>query len=304
MLYRYQTNFISRKLQTGLFLLALITGLSGCGQPKGGKQTAQGPIPLVKTDTPPLESPAQENGKDNGCSYFHFLQGRHAELAAEYEKALALYEKSLQCNPNAEFVLRKIPLLLLRLNRGEEAVLRLRQYLVQHPKDTISRMLLAKVYIRQGAFQKAAAQYRKIHQLDEQDTTSLLLLSELYLAENKYDLAQKALRDVLTTNNRSYSAHLLLARLLVAEKNFETGQLHYKQALDITWSEGLQLELADVLTRQKKYNQAAQLYQEILHHDKQNEEAQIALIHLYLLQGKEHKAMQKLQHLKKNVKDP
>ncbi|MCI5140695.1 MAG: tetratricopeptide repeat protein, partial [Candidatus Electrothrix sp. ATG1] len=112
------------------------------------------------------------------------------------------------------------------------------------------------------------------------------------------------LHDALAVDDHSYSAHLLLARLLVAEENFETGQHHYEQALDITWSEGLQLELADILTRQKKYNQAAELYQEILQHDEQNEEAQVALIHLYLLQGDEHKAMQKLQLLKKTVKNP
>jgi tetratricopeptide (TPR) repeat protein len=290
-----------------LLLLALITGfttgLTGCGQHRAVDHKSREPAALVRKDKP-AEFSAQKSGEDKGCSYFYFLRGRHAELAAEYEKALALYEKSLQCNPDAEFVLRKAPLLLLRLNRGEEAVLRLKRYLDHHPEDTISRMLLAKVYIREGAFQKAAAQYREIHQLDERDTTSLLLLSELYLAENKYDMAKTALRDVLAADSRSYSAHLLLARLLVTEEDFAAGQQHYEQALDITWSEGLQLELADVLTRQKKYTRAVALYREILHHDEQNEEAQTALIHLYLLQGKEHKAMEELQRLKKNIKNP
>jgi tetratricopeptide (TPR) repeat protein len=303
MLYLSRTDFSSQKLKMSLLLLALVTGLSGCGQHMAVNHKGQKSATLVKTDKSPKSS-EQEIAGDKGSSYFHFLWGRHAELAAEYEKALALYEKSLEYNPDAEFVLRKVPLLLLRLNRGEEAILRLKQYLVHHPDDTISRMLLAKVYIHQGDFQKAAAQYRKIHQLDTQDITSLLLLSELYLAENKYDMAKIALHDVLAVDSRSYSAHLLLARLLVTEENFETAQRHYKQALDVTWSEGLQLELADVLTRQKKYSQAVTLYQEILHHDEQNEEAQIALIHLYLLQGKERKAMKELQRLKKSIKNP
>ena len=287
----------------GVLLLALITGLGGCGQHMVVNHKEQESATLVKTDKPP-EFSEQEIAGDKGRSYFHFLWGRHAELAAEYEKALALYEKSLQCNPDAEFVLRKVPLLLLRLNRGEEAIFRLKQYLDHHPEDTMSRMLLAKVYIHQGDFQKAAAQYLKIYHLNTQDITSLLLLSELYLAENKYDMAKTALRDVLAVDSRSYSAHLLLARLLVTEEDFEAAQRHYEQALDVTWSEGLQLELADVLIRQKKYTQAVTLYQEILQHDEQNEEAQVALIHLYLLQGKEHKAMKELQRLKKSIKNP
>lgn len=302
MLYRYRTELSFGKTTTSLLLLALITGLSGCGQHKLAEHTLRDPVPLVEADAPEALSP--ENEKENGGSYFYFLWARHAELAADYEKALALYEKSLQCNPDADFVLRKVPLLLLRLNRGDEAVARLKKYLVHHPTDTLSRMLLAKMYIRQGEFRKAAAQYKKIHQLDEEDTTSLLLLSELYLAENKYEMAKKTLRDVLAVDNCSYSAHLLLARLLVAEEDFESGQQHYEQALDITWSEGLQLELADVLTRQKKYNKAVDLYREILSHDEQNEEAQVALIHLYLQQGKDRKAMKELQGLKKIAKNP
>ncbi|WP_446009753.1 tetratricopeptide repeat protein [Candidatus Electrothrix sp.] len=302
MLYQDWADVSSRKLKLGILALAFISGLGGCGQ----KKTVSTGHELAAPDKAvyPASAPSQERKGEKGCSYLHFLLGRHAELAAEYEKALALYEKALQCDPDAEFVLRKVPLLLLRLNRGEEAILHLKQYLDQHLEDTVSRMLLAKIYIRQGEFSKAAAQYRRIHQLDEQDTTSLLLLSELYLAENKYDMAKTALHDVLAVDERSYSAHLLLARLLVVEEDFEAGQQHYEQALDITWSEGLQLELADLLTRQEKYTEAVTLYQEILHHDEENEEALVALIHLYLLQGKEHKAMKKLQYLKKNIKDP
>jgi tetratricopeptide (TPR) repeat protein len=302
MLYQDWVDLSSRKLKLGILALSLISGLGGCGQHHAVK-TRQALAMPDRADTL-APSQAQEKKKEKGCSYFHFLWGRHAELAAEYEKALALYEKALQCDPDAEFVLRKIPLLLLRLNRGDEAILRLKQYLTQHPEDTISRMLLARIYIRQGEFSKAAAQYRRIHQLDKQNITSLLLLSELYLAENKYDMAKTALRDVLLVDERSYSAHLLLARLLVAEEDFEAGQQHYEQALDITWSEGLQLELADLLIRQEKYTEAVALYQEILHHDEENEEAQVALIHLYLLQGKEHKAMEELQRLKTTIKDP
>jgi tetratricopeptide (TPR) repeat protein len=290
------------KVKLGILVLVIMNGLGGCGQQKPVTNNHDMALP-GKTGTLAVSS-FQQEGKEKGCSYFYFLWGRHAELAAKYEKALAAYEKALQCDPDADFVLHKVPLLLLRLDRGDEAILRLKQYLVQHPKDTISRMLLAKIYIRQGEFSKAAAQYRRVHQLDDQDTTSLLLLSELYLAENKLDMAQTALRDVLAADARSYSAHLLLARLLVVEEAFEAAQRHYKQALDITWSEGLQLEFADLLIRQEKYTEAIALYQEILHHDEQNEEAQVALVHIYLLQGKERKAMEELQNLKKNIKDP
>ena len=116
MLYLYRKSILPllRKLKTSLLLLALIMGLSGCGQHKTVQDSPHESTASVKTAPNNATSLRQKSSRDNGCSYFHFLWGRHAELAAEYEKALALYEKSLQCNPDAEFVLRKIPLLLLR----------------------------------------------------------------------------------------------------------------------------------------------------------------------------------------------
>ncbi|MCI5222522.1 MAG: tetratricopeptide repeat protein [Candidatus Electrothrix sp. AR4] len=192
----------------------------------------------------------------------------------------------------------------MRLNRAEEAISRLKGYLEKRPEDKISRMLLARIFIRQGEFKKAAAQYRKVHELAPEDTTPLLLLSELYLAENKTSMAKATLRNVLTVDKQSYSAHLLLARLLVAEEKYKNGQRHYQEALDITWSEGLYLELAQVFTQQKKYSEAANIYLEILKNNELNEEARVSLIHLYLLQEQEKKAMDELNRLKKLTQNP
>jgi tetratricopeptide (TPR) repeat protein len=243
-------------------------------------------------------SPPEGEEADYGCSYFYFLWGRHAELAGKNDEALEAYEKALICDPGADLVVRKIPLLLLRQGRTDEAVARLKEYIAAHPAESGSRMLLAKIFIRQGKLQDAAAQYRKVHKLSPDDSTSLLLLSELYLADSRQDLAHDTLKDVLQIDNQSYPAHVLLARLLVAEKKYRKAMEHYRQALAINWSTELQLEIAEALLQQKKYKKAIELYRDILQRDELNEDARIALVHVYLLQKKENLALTELNHLK------
>jgi len=252
----------------------------------------------VGQDSVIANPPGLEDDADYGCSYFYFLWGRHAELAANFSEALEAYEKALICDPAADHVVRKIPLLLLRLDRVEESVARLEEYLETHPGESGPRMLLAKVFIRQGKFQEAAAQYRKVHALTPDDSTPLLLLSELYLAEAKPDLARDTLVEVLQIDQQSYPAHVLLARLRVSERAYDHALDHYRQALDINWSAELQLEIAETLLRQKKFGKAIQLYRDVLDRDELNEQARIALVHVYLLQNKENKALAELNRLK------
>jgi len=242
--------------------------------------------------------PGIEEEADHGCSYFYFLWGRHAELTEKFNEALEAYEKALICDQGAEFIERKIPLLLLYLDRRGEAIARLEEFIDQHPRESGSRMLLAKVFIREGKLQEAGAQYRKVHELIPDDYTSLLLLSELYLTEGKRDLARDALEEVVQIDNQSYAAHVLLARLLAAEKKYDTSIGHYQLALEINWSPELQLEMAEIFLQQKEYEKARNLYLDLLDRDEFNEDARIALIHVYLQQDREDQALKELNRLK------
>jgi tetratricopeptide (TPR) repeat protein len=279
-------NSIKRYLSVVFFCSGLL--FSGCAQ----QET------VVWQESSIANPPGVEDDVDYGCSYFYFLWGRHAELAAKYHEALEAFEKALICDPAADFVVRKIPLLLLRLDRRDEAITKLEEYLEAHPRESGSRMLLAKIFIRQGKIREAAAQYRKVNELVPEDFTSLLLLSELYLANGEKKPARDALEKVLQIDNRSYPAHILLARLLVSDKNYDKALDHYQQALVINWSADLQLEMAEGFLQQKNYSRAIRLYRDLLDRDEFNEGARIALIHVYLLQKRENKALAELNRLK------
>jgi tetratricopeptide (TPR) repeat protein len=298
----YSLRWMLKLSQALLPLTLLLLSSSGCAENKtvpppnlASSLSASSAVPTI---------PVQKDDTDHSCSYFYFLWGRHAELENKYNAALEAYEKALICDPDANFVISKLPSLLVRMNRRNEAVTRLRDYLQSHPKEIDARMQLANLLIDDGKLQEAAEQYQQAHELNPKDTAPLLLLSELHLSENKPEQAKAALQDVLNTDSQSYPAHLLLARLLAAEGELRSSLAHYQEAIRLHPSEGLQLEMADVLMQQKKYTKSAKIYKELIAQDEQNEEARIGLIHTYLLQNKETEAMKELERLKELTGNP
>lgn len=278
-----------------LFLYAFIVVLfcsAGCRHPAA-----------IPTGQPEVDGQYLEE-TDNECSYFYFLWGRHAELQMNYEEALEAYEKALICDPQADYISRKVPILLLRLNRIDEAVDCLTKYLDDHPAEIGSRMLLAKMLIRQEKFDQAAQQYLIVHEQNPDDLTSLLLLSELYLTWEKNEDAREVLQKVLSIDESSYPAHVLLARLNVMIEKEKAANKHYARALEINWSAGLQLEISELYLQQKKYDKAIAGYRDILTREKTNEEARIALVHVYLLLEKEELALKELDYLKSITEHP
>jgi len=255
---------------------------------------------------PQVPQPSAEPTEDTdyGCSYFYFLWGRQAELAQRFDEALEAYEKALICDPDAEYVVRKIPILLLRMNRGEEAVTMLQDFLGKHPADAGVRMLLARIYIGLGQYQKAADEYNLIHQQNPGDVSSLLLLSELYLNQKKLNEAEQVIKNLLRVNRKSYPAHVMLARIYLQKKDYQAAEAEYTKALKINWSADLAMEMSEVYVQKQDYDKLVSFYREILEKDPQNEMVSLALINFLLIQDKEQEALDELNNLKAHLEDP
>ena len=284
------------------FLLALVClgfALSGC-QPRPGPetQTTQAGLP----PTPPL--PVEDGDTDYSCSYFYFLWGRHAELLLRFDEALDAYENVLICDPRAEYVSEKIPVLLLRLERTDEAATWLGRYLLEHPDRTGMRMLYAKVLTRQKKNEEAMRQYQLIGDRHPDDPAMQLLLAEMYLSGKQYDRARTVLERILDLDSASYPAHLLMARLNVVEDAPAQAVEHYKKALARNWSADLQMELGELYVKTGNYDEAAAQYKAILGREEHNESARVALVHVYLLQKKDAQALAELKSLRAFVDQP
>lgn len=117
---------------------------------------------------------------DPSCSYFYFLWARYTELYLQFDEALAAYRKALICDPGNPFIQRKIPVILLRMERDDEAVTWLKNHLVHTPDDTAMRELLAKAYLRQNNFDQAISEYQYLIQQLPGNPIPRYLLAELF----------------------------------------------------------------------------------------------------------------------------
>ena len=264
----------------------------------------QSPAKTPVAAAPPPPPPVVDSDADYGCSYFYFLWGRHAELLLRFEEALEAYENALICDPRATYVSEKIPLLLLRLERTDEAAQWLDRYLKEHPDSTGMRMLYAKVLGRQGKNDRAMHQYQLISDRNPDDPAILLLLAEMYLGNKQSDQARAVLGRVLTLDPTSYPGHVLMARLDQQVGRTDEAADHYRQALARNWSSELQMELGELFIKTQRYDEAGALYRDIIAREDHNEGARIALVHVYLLQKKDSQALTELKNLRALVDQP
>ncbi len=265
---------------------------------------------VEKSATPATNQSANPPGSsssddvDRTCSSFYFLWGRHTELLLRFEEALEFYQKALICDEQADYISEKIPILLLRLERTGEAAAWLADYLTNHPDKTGMRMLYAKVLLRQKQTAEAMHQYQLISEQHPDDAAILLLLSEMYIKEGHPERAEPLLTHVVEREPNSYLGHILMARMRSAEGNTDEAVEHYQLALKRNWSADLDLELGAVLVKAGRYEEATHLYRDLIERDGQNETARVSLVHVYLLQKKDSRALAELNRLKSIAEQP
>jgi len=259
--------------------------------------------PKSETAVQQAASPGGDKA-DHACSYAYFLWGRHAELLLRFEEALEFYQKALICDDQAEFVSEKVPILLLRLERTDEAALWLHNYLAAHLDRTGMRMLYAKVLLKQKKNTEAMEQYRLISEQHPDDPTIGMLLAEMYMSTGQAAKARPLLDQVLAQDPSSYPGHILMAHLRQAQGQVDEAVEHYLKALERNWSNELNLELGELYIKNGRYDEAAVLFETAIERDEQNEATRVALIHVYLLQKKVNQALAELNRLKTYTDQP
>ncbi len=249
------------------------------------------------------ENGAAVEQTDSSCSYFYFLWGVHAENNQRFSEAEEAFEKALICDPDSSYVLRRLPILLIRMGKPYGAAKWLRIAIEKYPLDLQDRLLLARLYIRNGDIEDAIDLYREIIELDPDDETVLLRLGFLYSQQNRFVEAEEMFMRALSLNPDSLFAHLYLARLAIQTGDVEQAVDWYKEALKINWSVDLALEVAEFYGIQKKYTEVEFQYRSILKQHPEERRAGLGLVHTLLQQDNEKEALHVLQELRENSED-
>lgn len=272
-------------------IIALLTLVSGCSFP-AGKIHVSKPAP-----------PVQESA-DPSCAYYYFLLGSRAEYEQNLEDALDMYRKAVVCDPTAEYINEKIPILLIRLGKLDEAEQWLKTFVADNPNQNTQRILLADINIHNGNIHEAIRLYHEARLHDPENETLLLRLGLLYGQQKEYKRAEEIFTSLLEKNKKSYFANLYLARIFNQTGDYEKAAQRYEAALTLNWSQELVLEIADFYSQYKKFDKSLLLYQSILAQNKKDEQASLGLVQTYLSMDKEKEAFAELTRLKTFTKHP
>ncbi len=242
--------------------------------------------------------PFEEDSTDLSCSYFYFLWGSHAETNEHYEEALEAYQKALICDPNADYVNRKIPILFLKMGKPQKAINWLQQVIKEQP-DTVSLTLfLANLYARQNKSEEAIALYDKVLALEPDNEDVQLRLTFLYIQQGQYQKAEHILKVLLKKNEEHYFAHFYLARLLKKTKSYKKAADEYEKAISLNWSKDLAFEIGHFYTTQNRHEDALRTYTAITEYDPYDERASLSRIQPLLELGHDDAALADLEQIR------
>ncbi len=284
-----------------LFVCVLVMLLfNACAHisPEGVNITRPQPIVDEEDQYPSAEHP------DSSCSYFYFLWGTHAENNTRYSEAEEAFEKALICDPESRYIIRRLPILLIRMGNYDGAASWLRKIIRKYPKELQDRLLLARIYIRNNETEKAIGLYNELIAMSPDDETLFLRLGFLYSEQNQLQEAEKIFQQALKINPESLFAHLYFARLLAQKGDYREAEQWYEKTLAINWSAELAYEFALFYEKQNDFYKMKSLYHTILKKDPGDIRAGLALVHTLLLQDKEDEALQVLSELRGYSEDP
>jgi len=283
-----------------LIMLSLQILQTGCANKKQLPVPAASPVPTAVPASPAVTPPETTNieNLDLSCAYFYFLWGAHAESNKKYSEAQEAYEKALICDPDADYVFKKLPILLIRMEKLHAAAQWLREAIKKNPEDVDNQLLLARLDVNIGDFNEAIEIYEKILEIAPDNSTVRLRLGYLYSQQGRYKEGEDTVKVMLIKDPDSYFALLYLARLAVQSGDFDTAALFYEKLLAQQWSFELVYEMIELYGKREQYKRVEQLYSSILKKEPENEQAALGRVHSLLLLSQEQEALAELTRIR------
>jgi len=246
----------------------------------------------------PAHLPPVKENVDSSCSYFYFLWGSNAEYEERYEEALEAFEKAAICDPEAEYIVEKIPVLLIQLGQLREAADWLENYIKRKPQKTVQRFMLARLKIQEDKEEEAITLYEEALGIEPENNNIRLRLGLLYGKKGELEIAESIFLDILEKDPASYFAILYLARLNAKRGKLDISENYYIQALELNWSKELSFELAEFYNLRKQFDKAQTMYSDILCKDDKDERAALGMVQTYLFLQEGEAALQELSRIR------
>lgn len=218
-------------------------------------------------------------------AYYHYTRGVLHSLGGEFELALREYDRALQYDPQAPYLLTEKATARLQMNDTKGAIEILEASLKDHPNYVDTHILLGTLYERAGAREKAIGHYRRVISLDPDMADPYLLLGLLYKSGSDYEKAMATMEELLKRDPENYMAAYQLAHLYLETRQMEEAKhwLNHTMKLRPSFESAL-TDLALIHEIEEETGQAIELYREYLKSNPQDADVRLRLGRLLLRQ--------------------
>ncbi|CAN5294728.1 tetratricopeptide repeat protein [soil metagenome] len=226
----------------------------------------------------------------------YFTEGKKYFILEDYPKALALFQKSLEIDPDNATIYYNIAEVLVKNNELAKALPYSSKAVELSPENKYFHLLKAEIYTKQAEFQNAAQVFEEMISIIPNSEEYYYDLAALYLYQEKfeealaiYDKAEEefGINDEVTFQKQKIylKTNNLEAAIKEGEKLIEyfPGESHYIIAL------------SEILMSNNKYKEAETYLKELLEFDPGNSSAQYLMFEVYRQSGQKELAEENLK---------
>ncbi|MBD3184379.1 tetratricopeptide repeat protein [Candidatus Poribacteria bacterium] len=198
--------------------------------------------------------------------FAHSVKGEILFKENKLEESARIFEEILNLNPEDIYAYSKLGVIYRKLGRIQEAESILNRGLELSPNDSALHHALGDVYAWKKEDEKAIEEYQKAVELDPEDSYAFrgLLSSKVKGRDSEAIISQ--LQKILKIPSRRDNPHLhaLLAQHLKREKRYEEAAEEFQEALKLqTNSIYFQTQLAFCYSKMKEYAKVVKLLEPI-----------------------------------------
>ncbi|MFL6216133.1 MAG: tetratricopeptide repeat protein [Blastocatellia bacterium] len=172
-------------------------------------------------------------------------------------------------------------------DRPAEAIAALEAFLAKNPEDLHSRTEVAKLYQRQGEFDKAESVLLEVLDRKPNDLNSRTELAKVYQRQSKQAQAEAVLLDLLQLDPNNLQARTELSKIYQRQGKLAEAEAVLLRVLEIRRNDlNSRTELAKIYQRQGKLAEAEAVLMELLKLEPNDLQARTELAKIYQRQGK------------------
>ena len=211
-------------------------------------------------------------------AYYHYLMGRRAQREFDLGGAVKNFEQVVQHDPGNEDFRVLLARLYLMTGRFDKLLEHCHKSLERFPENTQIQLMMADVYSVRGKSQKAISYLGKSLNPKEGELDAFLLAGTIYLQNKEFEQAKEMFINFAHANPGNSLGYHYLGKVQSLTDKLEEAEKTLEHSLSLRPNSKKSLELlAWVLEKQGKYKKAEKLYTNLARLDEKSEKFKDAL---------------------------